>query len=90
MEAVVFQPGHSKWDWDYTLGQEPDVFLTKSRGLGARHDFRFDFWEAESGGIEFYLRKSSLFRIQDPELQLTDQVSGRSYSRAEAEARRSR
>jgi hypothetical protein len=69
-----FAPGHSKWDWDYVLGERrPDLFLDVSRGLEERPDFRESYWRAETrDGLAFWLRRSSAARIHDPDLVLAE------------------
>ena len=79
LEVEFFQPGHSKWDWAYVLREHaPDVFLTESRGLGKRNDFRFEYDRAKTGeGLELYVRKASRYKVTDGRIEFFDQVTGR-------------
>lgn len=73
LEVPRFVPGHSKWDWDYVLGERPDVFLIVSRGLGKRADFLREYAHVKTpGGLEFYLRRESRARLEDPAVVLSD------------------
>jgi hypothetical protein len=43
-------PGHSKWDWDYIVGEvRPNILLTDTPELRARHDYLDAYcrWESE-------------------------------------------
>lgn len=79
LEVDFFQSGHSKWDWEHVLREHrPDIFLRASRGLAARPDFRFDYFEARTpDGIELFVRKQSRYKVSDPALEWTDPVSGK-------------
>ena len=41
-----FEPGHSKWDWDYILEKRPEVILIASRGLHDHPVFRREYRHA--------------------------------------------
>lgn len=66
-----FEPGHSKWDWDYVLHvQRPDVIQGMSRGLARRADFRAAYRRAPRDA--FFVRRGSESKLLDPELVLSD------------------
>jgi hypothetical protein len=71
LEVDRFQPGHSKWDWDYVLHvQRPDVIQGVSRGLGRRADFRAAYRRAPRDA--FFVRRGSESKLLDPALVLGD------------------
>jgi len=71
MEVDRFQPGHSKWDWDYVLHvQRPDVIQGATRGLAGRLDFRAAYRRAPRD--QFFVRRGSESKLLDPRLSLTD------------------
>jgi hypothetical protein len=77
LEVPRFAPAHSKWDWDYSMSLEPDIFLAISRGLGNRADFRQLYYRVHypselMGGV-FFVRKESIDRLLDSELVVIDQ-----------------
>jgi hypothetical protein len=81
-----FVPGHSKWDWDYVLQtRRPDLLRAPSRGLGRRPDFRRTYLKVETGdaGLAFFVRRSSLAKLRDPDARLIDLVSGQNYRLAD-------
>jgi len=64
-----FEPGHSKWDWEYVIHvMRPDVIEGASRGLARRADFRAAYRPAPRGA--FYVRRGSEAKLLDPELVL--------------------
>jgi arabinofuranosyltransferase len=79
MEVEHFAPGHSKWDWTYTLReQRPDVFLHASRGLEERPDFRAGFYRASNAdGRRFFVRKGSVGLLRDASIELWDLETGK-------------
>jgi len=76
-----FEPGHSKWDWDYSIAQAPDVFVSVSRGLNERRDFKSEYLLLRSphlaaGEIPLYVRRTSLEKIRDPDAVVVDLWTG--------------
>jgi arabinofuranosyltransferase len=69
-----FEPGHSKWDWDYVLRERrPDIVDGDDRGLGEREDFRALYravFKKGRGEPLFFLRASSAHKLSDPEAEL--------------------
>jgi hypothetical protein len=67
MQVDRFEPGHSKWDWDYVVGERrPDVFIGQSRGLLGRDDFNRDYRAALTGrGDWIFVRRGSESRLHD-------------------------
>ncbi len=74
-----FVPGHSKWDWDYVLGERrPDLILGISRGLGEHPEFRRGYYLVETrGGLRFFVRRASLGLLTDPGVALYEPATGR-------------
>ena len=71
LEVDRFQPGHSKWDWQYVIHvQRPDVIQGASRGLLRRPDFRASYRRAPRD--EFFVRRGSEAKLRDPALVLED------------------
>jgi len=65
--AHTFEPGHSKWDWDYVLEQQrPDLIDFESRGLRDHPTFRRDYLVLSVGP------RATLFLRRDATGQLTD------------------
>lgn len=88
LDVPIFLPGHSKWDWNYVLGQEPDVFRAPSRGLGAHADFRRSYVRIETrSGLSFYMRRDRLRNLTDESVVLTDLISGKRSRRIDARGR---
>jgi hypothetical protein len=69
-----FAPGHSKWDWDYTIHtRRPDLILEASRGLDERPDFRSLYFEARSAeGLVFFVRRKATAKLLDERIELFD------------------
>jgi hypothetical protein len=65
-----FEPGHSKWDWGYVVGERrPDVFIGQSRGLLRRDDFNRDYRAALTGrGDWIFVRRGSEGRLYDKKI----------------------
>lgn len=75
LEAKRFSPGHSKWDWDYVLGERrPDLLRAdRSRGLLEREDFRADYVRVvKSPENRFYMRRDALSKLHDPQVRIVD------------------
>jgi arabinofuranosyltransferase len=70
MTVDRFIPAHSKWDWDYVLGErKPDVFLEQTRGLLRRPDFNRDYRAALTGQEDWiFVRRGSESRLHDPRI----------------------
>ena len=70
MAVDRFIPAHSKWDWDYVVGQRrPDVFLEQTRGLLRRPDFNRAYRAARTGeGDWIFVRRGSESRLRDPRI----------------------
>jgi hypothetical protein len=70
MTVDRFIPAHSKWDWDYVIGQRrPDVFLEQTRGLLRRPDFNQAYRAALTGeGDWIFVRRGSESRLRDPKI----------------------
>ncbi len=79
LQVERFVPGHSKWDWDYVLGERrPDLVLGISRGLGQHPDFLRGYYLVEtSGGLRFFVRRASLGVLTDPGVGLFEPATGR-------------
>lgn len=78
MTVERFAPGHSKWDWSYTLAQHPDVFINVSRGLDQMADFRSQYYQFRgASGFEYYVRKNSLHKIKETAYMLRDMQTGK-------------
>jgi hypothetical protein len=90
MEVTSFEPGHSKWDWQYVLGEKkPDIFLSHSRGLADQRLFRTGYYRVTTpDGLDFYLRKQSLDLLTDPDVVLEDLVTGDRFPRTAGAADR--
>jgi hypothetical protein len=87
LDVPRFAPGHSKFDWDYAMSLEPDVFLAVSRGLGKRTDFRELYYRVDypselKAGF-FFVRKKSVDRLLDSDLVMFDQLTQRRVHRGE-------
>jgi hypothetical protein len=87
LDVPRFAPGHSKFDWDYAMSLEPDVFLAVSRGLGKRTDFRELYYRVDypselKAGF-FFVRKTSAERLLDSDLVMFDQLTQRRVHRGE-------
>jgi len=64
-----FQPGHSKWNWEYVIQvRRPDVIEGLSRGLARRSDFRSAYRPAPRG--QFFVRRGSEAKLLDPTIVL--------------------
>ncbi|MDJ0849613.1 MAG: hypothetical protein QNK04_14675 [Myxococcota bacterium] len=89
LPARVVSPGHSKWDWDYVIGERrPDVFRAPSRGLRDRDDFRSAYVRVvKDPRNRFYMRRDALAKLRDPRVQIVDLHTGERSSLAEAAAR---
>ena len=84
-----FIPGHSKWDWDYIVNERrPDVLRAPSRGLGARPDFRRSYLKVETGDpkLTFFMRRTALGKLDDPQAILIDPISAQRYRLAPRDA----
>jgi arabinofuranosyltransferase len=70
MRVDRFIPAHSKWDWDYVVGQRrPDVFVEQTRGLLRRPDFNQAYRAALTGeGDWIFVRRGSEARLRDPKI----------------------
>jgi hypothetical protein len=70
MAVDRFIPAHSKWDWDYVVGQRrPDLFLEQTRGLLRRPDFNQAYRAALTGeGDWIFVRRGSEGRLRDPKI----------------------
>jgi hypothetical protein len=70
MAVDRFIPAHSKWDWEYVVGQRrPDVFLEQTRGLLRRPDFNQAYRAALTGaGDWIFVRRGSEPRLRDPKI----------------------
>ncbi len=80
MRVERFVPGHSKWNWDYVLGElRPDIFLAASRGLGRRADFLDGYYrvKAEGGRLGFFVRRDALGLLTDPRVEFFEPATGR-------------
>jgi hypothetical protein len=67
MTVDRFIPAHSKWDWDYVLGErKPDVFSSR-RAVLARPDFNRDYRAAHRPGGLIFVRRGRVpaVRSQD-------------------------
>ena len=71
MVVPIFQPGHSKWDWQYIVQQRrPDFIDHASRGLDRRPDFLADYIRTTfEGDLELYVRKDAVGKLHDPTLR---------------------
>ena len=80
-----FTPGHSKWDWDYVMNErKPDIIDIPTRGLEGHAAFREHYYYVgtrEKGGVGFYIRKSSLDKLTDPDVYLVDHATGEPMER---------
>jgi hypothetical protein len=87
LDVQRFAPGHSKWDWDYSMSLEPDVFLAISRGLGRRADFQRLYYRvkypSELMGGTFFVRKESVDRLLDSDLVMIDQRTRKQVRRGD-------
>jgi hypothetical protein len=88
LEVQRFEPGHSKWDWDYTLATMPDLFVSVSRGLKERPDFREAYVAVRSphldrGRMPMYLRRDAASKLRDPDAVLIDLWTGARKSSAD-------
>lgn len=75
-----FVPGHSKWDWDYVLGElQPDIFIGASRGLARNPDFHRGYYLVQVRGrdLSFFVRRASLGVLTDADVRLFEPASGR-------------
>lgn len=75
MEVPRFIPAHSKWDWDYVVNQrKPDIIVGASRGIGGLFEFRDGYYQGEflDRQLLFFIRKSSLEKLDHEELILED------------------
>jgi arabinofuranosyltransferase len=70
MTVDRFIPAHSKWDWDYVVGERrPDLFLEQTRGLLRRPDFNQAYRAALTGeGDWIFVRRGSESRLHDPKI----------------------
>jgi hypothetical protein len=70
MAVDRFIPAHSKWDWDYVVGERrPDVFLEQTRGLLRRPDFSQAYRAALTGaGDWIFVRRGAEPRLRDPNI----------------------
>ena len=86
LRVHVFEPAHSKWDWDYVLRERrPDIVLGASRGLERHPLFLSDYVGATArGGLAFYLRRDARERLHDPDVRLVDLRTGRRLAGPEA------
>jgi hypothetical protein len=67
MVVPIFDPAHSKWDWQYIVNeQRPDFIDAANRGLGQRADFRAAYYETRFDGLRLYVRKESARKVLDP------------------------
>lgn len=68
--AHPFEPGHSKWDWDYLLDvQQPDLIDFESRGLREHPSFRRNYVVLQVGPTaHLFLRRSATDKLTDPAL----------------------
>lgn len=69
-----FLPGHSKWDYDYVLGElKPDVILALNNELDLRPDFQRDYLVAlPPMGVPFFVRRGSLSMLSDRQLRFLE------------------
>jgi len=74
MEVDRFQPGHSKWDWDYVLHtMRPDIIDQESRGLLQRADFQELYVRAQPAHAPyFFVRRDKVDLLDRRDLTLTD------------------
>jgi len=70
MTVDRFIPAHSKWDWDYVVGERrPDLFVEQTRGLLRRPDFNQAYRAALTGeGDWIFVRRGSEPRLHDPRI----------------------
>lgn len=79
-----FEPGHSKWDWDYVVTvARPDILADHTQELASRADFRRAYVRVEKGDRYFYMRRSSLPKLRDRSVELIDLTTGRRTTRSE-------
>jgi hypothetical protein len=78
-----FFPGHSKWDWDYVLGERrPDVIDLLSRGLDQHPLLRQRYVRVEAPGeIAFYLRRTAIPRLADDRARFFDPITQEEFPR---------
>ncbi len=88
LPARVLSPGHSKWDWDYVLGERhPDILRAPTRGLKEREDFRAGYVRVvKNPRNRFYMRRKSLGKLRDDRVRIVDLRTGERSSLAEATA----
>lgn len=71
-----FEPGHSKWDWDYVVNtKKPDIVQGDDRGLGDREDFRKLYrgvTKPPRTEPYFFLRTEAASKLHDPDAKLLD------------------
>jgi arabinofuranosyltransferase len=61
-----FMPGHSKWDWDYVLDQNPEVVISASRGLKQHPRFMASYLviiDQQDPMFRFFVRRDVAERI---------------------------
>ena len=77
MAVDRFIPAHSKWDWDYVVGERrPDVFLEQTRGLLRRPDFNQAYRAALTGaGDWIFVRRGAEPRLRDPNITYVEIAS---------------
>ena len=83
LQVDHFYPGHSKWDWDYVVGeQKPDIIMGVSHGLYERPDFRAAYYlVTKDSSLQFFVRKDALSKLIDENVQLTDLVTGQRFEK---------
>jgi hypothetical protein len=67
-----FIPGHSKWDWDYVVGElRPDLIDSTSRGLSEHADFLRHYAVARIGPqAQLFVRRDSVDKLLDPDVEV--------------------
>jgi len=85
--TAVFEPAHSKWDWDYVLGTlQPDLILGTSRNLSAHPAFARDYYGVlKDRTMGVFLRRSARAKLHDPAATLVDLQTQRHVGPAVAE-----
>lgn len=63
-----FEPGHSKWDWPYVVGERrPDIIDAESRGLRDLPAFKEQYCRRDITKTKIYIRRDALASMTDAE-----------------------